>query len=398
MGTSTFLMTRITILFFACLLLFNSCKTSVQSNPVVIDPQDKNTTINTVEKPKEKLEPSRRVSLDEKIGQMVMIGLNDRKIILPTDCLISEVKKKKIGGIIIFEKNITKKNSADSLKKLIADIQAVGDNKLFVSIDEEGGKVHRLKEKYGFVAMPAAAVLGKLNNTDSTYFYNKRLADELKELGINLNYAPAVDLALNPNNPIIAKVLRSYSPDPALVTKHALVAIKAHHDAGVKTIIKHFPGHGSSAQDTHLGIANVSNYWQEIELNPYKDIIKSGQVDAIMTAHIVNCKLDSTCLPATLSNIIVTGLLREKMNYKGVIFSDDMQMHAISKQYGMEDAIRRSILAGVDVLVFGNNVPNTEFTTATRVHAIIKYLVTSGQISEERIDESYKRIVEFKKK
>lgn len=392
-------MSRILIVLLSCLILFFACKTNPTSNPVTYEKADSTTAPATTQVTTPvKAEPSRKPGLDEKIGQMVMIGILGRTSVLENDSLLFEIRNKKIGGIILFEKNIAKKNSADSLRNLIANLQKAADTELFISVDEEGGKVHRLKEKYGFVSMPSQAYLGKLNNTDSTYFYNKRLADELHDLGFNTNYAPAVDVALNSKNPIIAKVERSFSADPAIVTKHALTAIRAHHDAKVKTIIKHFPGHGSSADDTHLGIANVTNRWKIIELLPFTDIIKSGECDAIMTAHIVNCTLDSTCLPATLSKTIISDVLRNMLGYKGVIFSDDMQMNAISKHYGTEEAIRLSILAGVDVMVFGNNVNPTDHITATRVHSIIKYLVTSGQISETRIDESYKRIMELKKK
>ncbi|HSZ71792.1 MAG TPA: glycoside hydrolase family 3 N-terminal domain-containing protein, partial [Cytophagaceae bacterium] len=127
-------------------------------------------------------------------------------------------------------------------------------------------------------------------------------------------------------------------------------------------------------------------------------IIQSGMCDAVMTAHIINCRLDTTCLPATLSRIIVTDILRGILDFHGVVFSDDMQMHAISKNYGLENAIKMSILAGVDVLVFGNNVNQSYRTTATEVHAILLKLVNSGEIKEERIHESFLRIMALKEK
>lgn len=337
-------------------------------------------------------------TLDFKIGQMVMMGINDRKVLESNDELLTEISEGKTGGIILFEKNISPVNSREALKKLINDMQAKAKEPLFMSIDEEGGKVHRLKEKYGFVAMPSAAYLGNLNNLDSTFLYTKTLAALLAELGFNVNFAPDVDLALNPTNPVIVKSGRSYGADPKLVTQHALMSIKAHHMYNVKTAIKHFPGHGSSATDSHYGITDITKQWQYKELLPYKDIIQSGTCDAIMTAHIINCHLDTTCLPATLSKVIVTDLLRGVLGFEGLVFSDDMQMHAISKNYGLENAIKLSILAGVDVLVFGNNVTQTYRATASEVHAIIKKLVVSGEISEARIGESFTRIMDFKRK
>src|SRR5690606_2842688 len=208
----------------------------------------------------------------------------------------------KVGGIILFEKNIASKNSKETLKGLISDLQSHAEEPLFISIDEEGGNVHRLKEKYGFVGMPSASYLGSLNNADSTYYHTNVLAGLLSELGINFNFAPTVDLALNPENPVIAKVGRSYSHLPEVVTYHAETSIKAHHDNGVLTILKHFPGHGSSTTDSHYGITEVTDQWKIIEIMPYKEIIRSGLIDAVMTAHIVNCHLDIDCLPATLSH------------------------------------------------------------------------------------------------
>lgn len=387
----------ITTLLASTSLLFAGCtkqpattsaQTPVQAEqPVVTEKQSE------VERP-----VYENVSLDEKIGQMIMIGINDRKSLLANDSLVTEIKSGKMGGIILFEKNISNTNAAATIKTLIADMQSYASTPLFISIDEEGGKVHRLKEKYGFVSMPSAGYLGNLNNIDTTIYYTTRLATELRELGFNLNYAPCLDLATNPNNPIIAKVGRSYSAVPAIVSAHASASINAHHTQGVKTIVKHFPGHGSSMSDSHLGIVDVTNQWNIIELLPYKTLIDSGSIDAVMTAHIINEHLDASKLPGTLSKVIVTDILRTMLGYKGVVFSDDMQMYAISKNYGLENAIKLSILAGVDVLVFGNNVSVTDRIKASEIHAIIKKLVISGEIPESRINQAYERIMELKNK
>ncbi|MCR6640859.1 MAG: glycoside hydrolase family 3 protein [Sporocytophaga sp.] len=337
-------------------------------------------------------------SLDIMIGQMILVGLNDRTVLPANDSLRKELRAGKIGSVIIFEKNISKTKSAETLKKLIADLQAEAPIPLFVTIDEEGGKVHRLKEKYGFVKMPSAQYLGNLNNPDSTLFYTRNLAKELKGLGINLNFAPDVDLGLNKENPVIYKAGRSYSADPEIVTKQALLSIEGHHDFGVKTILKHFPGHGSSSVDSHLGIVDITNQWKIMEIWPYRDIIRSGNCDAVMTAHIINCHLDTSCLPATLSKPIINGILRDLLQFDGVVFSDDMQMNAISKNYGLENAIKLSINAGVDILLFGNNVHLEDRISATQIHAVIKKLVKSGEIKESRIEESFRRIMALKDK
>lgn len=385
---------RIKIFAAAFALLILGCKTKP---PIVTSTGKMKTPTNTISV-KKTTASKKELALETKIGQMILVGINDRTSLSDTDSLRKELAEGKIGGIILFEKNISATDSKEKQRKLISDMQSMAPTPLFISIDEEGGKVHRLKEKYGFIKMPSAAYLGATKKTDSTFYHTKNLAALLADLGYNLNFAPDVDVALNPNNPVIAKVARSYSENPDEVTAHALASIKAQHLYGVKTVLKHFPGHGSSMTDSHLGITDVTKQWDAVELIPYKAIIESRNCDAIMTAHIVNCKLDTSCLPATLSKTIMTELLREKLGFKGVIFSDDMQMLAISKNYGFENAIKMSILAGVDVLLFGNNVNLTDRTTASEIHAVLMKLVKSGEISEHRIDESYKRIMELKKK
>jgi beta-N-acetylhexosaminidase len=338
-------------------------------------------------------------SLDIKIGQMIMVGIGDRKAIEANDPLLMELKDSKIGGIVIFEKNISATDSRNKMIALTNTLQSNSKIPLLITIDEEGGKVHRLKEKYGFVSMPSAAYLGKLDNQDSTMFYNRRLAGELNELGINFNYAPCLDLAVNPENNVIVKRERSFSAQPDMVSKHAALCIKAHHEQNVKTILKHFPGHGSSSGDSHVGIVDVTNTWSFKELLPYSTILQSGNYDAIMTAHIINKNWDTTMLPATLSEKVMTGILRRLLGYKGVIFSDDMQMHAISKNYGFEKAIELAVNAGVDVLLFGNNVdPKDKPINASEIHTILKKLVKKNKISKQRIDLAYSRIMALKNK
>ncbi len=337
-------------------------------------------------------------SLDFKIGQMIMIGIGEITSLSAHDALALDIQQQKVGGIVLYEKNISKVNAKANLKKLVEDFQRRAGVPLFVSIDEEGGKVHRLKAKYGFIDMPSAAYLGALDDADSTYLYTRKLAKLMAEMGINLNYAPTVDLALNKDNPVIARLERSYSDDPKIVAKHAISSIRAFHDFDIKTIIKHFPGHGSSAEDTHWGMADVTNKWKFSELMPYKEIIKSGECDAIMTAHIIHCHLDPDCLPATLSKKIITGIIRDFMEFDGVVFSDDMQMHAISKNYGLKKAIMLALKADIDVLMFANNVNPKERISASEIHQIIKDLILSDDISKEKIDISYKRIAALKRK
>ena len=332
-------------------------------------------------------------SLDIKIGQMILIGFPDTKV---DPSVLEEVKQGKVGSIIIFEKNIPPTNSFVALKKIIWTYQEAAPIPLFIGIDQEGGRVNRLKDKYGFPKSITAAAMAKSPTLDSVQFYGEATASTLAGLGININFGPVVDLASNPNNPIIAKYGRAFSANEDSVIVFAKEFIKQHHRYNVLTSLKHFPGHGSSKDDTHLGIADVTNTWEERELKPYQSLIDSGYADAIMTSHIVNRKLDKQGNPGTLSADILDGILRKQLKYKGVIFTDDMQMHAITKHYGLEDAIKLAVNGGVDIMTFSNNIQGSDERTVDRVHTIIKDLVRKGEIKKERIDESYDRIMKLK--
>lgn len=333
-------------------------------------------------------------SLDLKIGQMLLIGFPKSEV---DPLVLEEIRKGKVGSIIIFEKNIPARNSFVALKKIIWTYQEAAPLPLFITIDQEGGRVNRLKEKYGFPRSITAEAMGKAKSLDSVRFYSEATAATLAGLGINLNFAPVVDLASNPTNPIIARYGRAFSANEDSVALLAKEFIKGHRKFNVLTSLKHFPGHGSSKDDTHLGIADVTKTWEKRELKPYQTLIESGYVDAVMTSHIVNKKLDADGYPGTLSDDMLDGILRKEMRFEGVVFTDDMQMHAITKHYGLEDAIRLAILAGVDIMTFSNNISGSDERTVDKVHSIIRGLVKRGVISEARIDQSFDRIMKLKR-
>jgi len=337
-------------------------------------------------------------SLDIMIGQMIMVGLTDYYDMEDRKLLLSAISKGTVGGIILFEKDLMPVNTRQELAKMIAQIQKDAPIPLFMGIDEEGGRVNRLKPKYGFPKTVSAAYLGNTDVIDSTIFYARATASNLQQFGFNINYAPTVDLNVNPNNPVIGKMERSFSADPQKVVKHSAAVVTTHTTYNIATVLKHFPGHGSSTRDTHLGLTDVSATWQFEELFPYKILMDSIQIHAIMTAHIINRTLDEKLLPATLSNKVVTGILRNHLGFEGVIFSDDMHMGAISKNYGFEESIVLCIQAGVDVLMFSNNIFDDQLTTATRLHEIIKQNVLNGNIAIQSIDASFKRIILLKNK
>ncbi|HMR56544.1 MAG TPA: glycoside hydrolase family 3 N-terminal domain-containing protein, partial [Cyclobacteriaceae bacterium] len=324
---------------------------------------------------------------------MILIGMPRAEV---DPLVLDEVKKGKVGALIFFEKNIPNKpNAFASVKNMTWTYQKAASIPLFICIDQEGGKVNRLKEKYGFTRSVTAGALGKSRSLDSVAFYAEATAATLAGLGFNVNFAPVVDLAITENT-VIFKPERAYSSNEDTVALMAAEVVKQHRKFGVITALKHFPGHGSSKEDTHFGVADVTNTWNERELTPYKKLVDANMVDAVMTAHIVNKNLDSKGYPGTLSKEILDGILRKRLGYNGVVFSDDMQMHAISKNFGLEESIKLAINAGVDILCFSNNISGSDERTVDKVHSIIKKLVASGEIKPERIDESFQRIVQLK--
>jgi beta-N-acetylhexosaminidase len=333
--------------------------------------------------------------LDKKIGQMILIGFPKPEV----DSLsLAEVRAGKAGAIIYFEKNLPPKNTIAATKKMNEIYQKAAPIPLLICIDQEGGKVNRMKTKYGFPRSVTAAYLGKTKSLDSARYYGASTAKALKNVGFNVNFAPCVDLAINKENTVIVKVERSYSRNADTVAMFATEVVKEHRKQNIITSLKHFPGHGSSLADTHYGVADVTNTWLADELKPYKTMLLAGHVDAVMTSHIVNKNIDPKGLPGTLSKRVIDSLLRKQIGFKGVVFSDDMQMQAIAKNFTLEETIKLAINAGVDIMCFSNNIPGSEERTVDRVHRIIKKMVQTGEIKRERIEESYKRIMELKKK
>lgn len=316
--------------------------------------------------------------------------------------LVDAIRHQGLGGVILFDRNVdgSVQNIASpaQLRQLTDSLQRYAETRLFIAVDQEGGLVCRLKERDGFSASMSAAALAEVAEVDSGAFiaYLDHAAALLAAHGINLNFAPVVDLDLNPDNPIIGRYGRSFGSLSPKVTWYAAHFISAHHRHGVGCCLKHFPGHGSAGGDSHLGFVDSTDCWQPSELDPYQRLIKAGCRDGIMTAHLVHRTLDPSGLPATLSPEVVDGILRRQLGFTGVVFSDDLQMRAISDGWGYEEAVQRAVLAGVDVLVVGNNLALRPDAVDVGIRAITK-LLDSGSIDENRIRDSLARIAQFKK-
>ena len=371
------------------ILFLNSCQQNAENEDNSV-----NVTIDTAS-----------LTLDQKIGQMLIVGFRGLTV-EKSRHIQRDIKDYNIGGVVLFSVDLPSKReqlrnieSPQQFKQLCENLQKLAPLPLIISVDQEGGRVSRLSPKYGFPPrIPSAQYLGELNNLDSTEYYANQTAQLLASMGVNFNFAPVVDVNVNPACPVIGGIERSFSPIPDSVTAHAKAVIQGHRASNIITSLKHFPGHGSAKTDSHLGFTDVSETWSDAELKPYQDLIKDDLVDAVMTAHVFNSKFDAK-YPATLSKNITHHFLREEFGFKGIIVSDDMHMGAIAENFELEEAIEKAIEAGVDMLIFGNNQPRPyDEEIVPKVITIIKKLIADGKVSEERIEESFERIMTLKER
>ncbi len=337
-------------------------------------------------------------SLEQKIGGILVVGFRGMSVDRNSP-VIRDILEYNLGGVILFDADLQLKTnerniqSPEQLAQLTGALQSYAKSPLLIAIDQEGGLVNRLKPAYGFPPTLSQQQLGERNDLDFTYRQMQQLAAALKAAGINLNLAPVVDLAVNPENFIVKKE-RTFSPDPKKTICHADQVIRAHHDQGVWCTLKHFPGHGSSTADSHKHMTDVTATWQAAELEPYRQLCK--ETDVVMTAHIFQRNLDPD-LPATLSKRIITGLLRNEIGYDGVVMTDDLGMKAIADHYGFETALEYSLNAGADLLLIANNETYDPDLVPKTVQ-IIAGLVRAGRVPESRIDEACRRMAQLKRR
>lgn len=338
--------------------------------------------------------PTPSDSLDAWIGRMIMLGFRGMTL-EDSGNLRRDLSEYQVGGVILFDYDVPLRQPVRNIEdsgqvgRLIAQIRQAGRPGILIAVDQEGGRVARLKETRGFERGPSAREAATAG-VDSAREAYRRQAAQLAGLGFNVNFAPSVDVDLNPDNPVIGSIGRSYSSDPAKVTAFAEVFLQELRAMGVMGVIKHFPGHGSSRQDSHHGLTDVTDHWDRSELIPFADLTRDGRARAVMSAHVMHRGIDPEA-PATLSPAFLQQMLRGEMGFEGIVFSDDMQMGAIRQEFGLEEAVVRAVTAGVDVLVFGNNSVY-EPDIVPRVHAILRRAVEDGRIPEGRLRESARRI------
>jgi len=300
-----------------------------------------------------------------------------------------------LGGVILFDRDQltgAQRNvlSPDQVTTLASDLRgAAGDREIIVSVDQEGGIVTRLSPTHGFPAVKSEAEVGR-GTVAAARTWGRGLARTLASVGINLNFAPVVDLNVNPKSPAIGALDRSFSADPDVVVEMATAEIEAHRAVGVRTTLKHFPGIGSSTTNTDFGVADVTKTWKPRELDPYTQLIKAGLVDLVMAGHVVNGQLDPDH-PASLSKSTVTDVLRGQLGWAGPVVTDDLQAKAIVAAFGFDEAVVLALEAGNDLLLFANQQAYDPRVLGRAIDAVAA-AVASGRLSEARIDEAYERV------
>lgn len=313
------------------------------------------------------------------------------------------IKSHNFNGVILFAQNV---KEIKQTVKLVDELQKASKKPMLISIDQEGGIVTRLGTGTNF---PGNMAIGATRNSKYSYMVGKAIGSELHSLGINVNLAPVIDTNNNPKNPVIG--LRSFSSDPNIVSEMGIPMIKGMQEEKIIAVGKHFPGHGDTATDTHLGLAVVDKSYDELsktEFVPFKKAIDSG-IDMIMTAHVqlpqiekdyfISKTGDKITYPSTISDDVITGILRNKMKFNGVVITDALGMKAISDNLGPVEAMKLSINAGVDILLMPislHSLKNVEELDKA-IDKLVE-MVEKGEISEKRIDESIKRINDLKVK
>lgn len=332
------------------------------------------------------------LTLREKVGQLMVFGFNGPTTAEASREIIDLIKNDHVGGIILFGRNI---GTPLEIVTLTTELQKIAkeahhEQPLFICIDQENGVVRRLGD--GTTVFPGAMLLGATDEPQNAYEMGMATGKELKALGINWNLAPVVDVNNNPNNPVIG--VRSYGENAEKVAEFSEAAMKGMQAAGVMTCLKHFPGHGDTNLDSHLELPTIGHDMkrlEEVELVPFRKCIQTG-ADTVMSAHVYFPALENRIgVPATMSKAVITGLLREKLGYKGVITTDCMEMKAISDTVGTARGAVEAIKAGID-LVMISHLPSLQ---KEAIEAIVT-AVETGEILESQIDEAVERVRKLK--
>ena len=371
-------MKKLVIFIVIILALFVSCNSKEEK-----ENEKESEYIPVDEIDKKVYETMKNMTLDEKIGQLIIVSYASSKM---DNNLMKALTEVKPGGFILFDNNITNYN--DTLK-FIKEIKATADIPMFISIDEEGGKIqrlHMLDEETTYV--PYMYNLGVLDDRDVTYEVGKVLAEELRVFGINMDFAPVIDVYSNKDNKVIGQ--RSFGSDPILVSRHGLALSKGLEENGVISVYKHFPGHGNTSVDSHEALPIVDKTKEELlelDLIPFIDAI-NNDADFIMIGHLAVPSITGDNTPASLSKKLVTDFLKNELKFNGLVVTDALNMKALTNYYKDEEICSKAVEAGVDILLMPS--------TSRNCLKSIQNAIANNTITEERIDESVRKILRLK--
>lgn len=337
-----------------------------------------------------------KMSLREKVGQLFIVrpealAENSNAETAPAtdrvdDAVISRIEEYPVGGIALFSRNIT---SAEQLPMFISDLQSNSKYPLFIAVDEEGGRVARIANSdfFNVASYKSMEDIGKAGDASKAEEVGRQIGLYLKELGFNLDFAPVADTNTNPQNIVIGD--RSYGSDPALVARMVSAQLDGMHDSGIMGTLKHFPGHGDTKDDTHSGYVSIEKTWDELkecELVPF--ITALPKADMVMVSHITAVNVTSDKLPTSMSEMMITGKLRNELGYDGVIITDAMAMGAVADNYASAEAAVTAVKAGVDIILMPQNLDEA-------FNGVMNAVI-DGEISMARLDESVMRILKLK--
>jgi beta-N-acetylhexosaminidase len=337
-------------------------------------------------------DPGRVAPLLPRLGDLLLVGFHGTTG-EPGAELERLLCESRAGGVLLFGRNIVDAAQLARLTRgLVERARACAGRVPLVATDAEGGRVMRLGASAGYTPTLSHQQLGEANDLAVTELEARRIGGRLRDAGIVWDLAPVVDVGYNPANPVIVGTGRSFGADPARVVAHTRAYLAGMHAAGVLTTLKHFPGHGSSFTDSHLGFVDVTDTARPaLELAPYRALMSEGVVDSVMTAHVFNRRLDRH-YPATLSRATINGLLRRQLGWTGVVVSDDLRMGAIEQHYGLDEAAVLALNAGVDLLLIADDRLPDKTSAAALVLTSIRHALEAGRLSPDTIQSALGRL------
>ena len=340
-------------------------------------------------------------TIEQLVGQIIIAGFRGKTLEKDSD-ISKYITDLNIGGVILYDEDLeiggdgTRNiGSPNQVKDLVSQLQDLSEQSLMISVDQEGGKDHRLKSVYGIEETTSWQHIGVLNDPLMTEQFAKTMASTLSDMGINLNFAPVLDLD-HGQDTVISDSERAFSTDPQKVIEHSRIFIEQHKIKEIITCGKHFPGLGSASGDTHEGFTDISDTWSVKDLIPFDEMIQSGDLDMVMVSHAFDTKLDPE-YPSSLSKKIINDMLRNDLGFSGPVICDDPSMRAISDHYDLHDTFELMLNAGIDLFCLGNNLIYDPDYIPRSIDVICD-LIHSGKITEKRITESIDRINAIKKR